>query len=892
MSVLSFFTAKGGCFLSNCLKNSYSIVGKGLHGIACIALRCPISDKLLGLFGASRCGRGSSVLFRLMILLGFAAAQMPLRAQAIVVNGYVKDAQTQQSISGATVVLHSGRFLAAAVVNDKGGYALTLPQVELIQPDVLKDSLWVEAQMLGYETQTRAVLPAKASLPKAPLNFVFLMQPKSFLMPEVNIKAYSTPAPKEWAGTYTNLNQAMLAERNLGQDMPVLLDQTPSVQVTSDAGNGVGYTGLRIRGTDATRINVTLNDVPVNDAESHQVYWVDLPDLASGTSAIQIQRGVGTSTNGTGAFGASINVQTAPFNPKPFCQTDNSFGSFNTRKHTLRFGTGALALKPDSIAQNNLYPYWGIEARLSNIVSDGYIDRAWAKLKAMQLMGVYALPKHQLRLLYIDGHEKTYQAWAGVPQEYLHTNPTFNPYTYSQQIDNYRQTHLQAQYTLDRLNGQTAAATLFYTKGKGYYEQFRPEQPLQQYGIEPDSLWLNPNMPITTGNLIPQLWLDNHFYGLTYSFKQQKNNGTINIGGSISRYNGLHFGQIIWAQYLQNDTIRTRFYEGKSQKTDANIYAKINYNLPKLPLSLFADLQYRRIQYTLKGTDENKGAYNFEPKYNFFNPKAGLSYRLDKHQNLYITYGIAHREPTRSNFIDNDTMPLPERLNNAEIGYRFENQRTAITLNAYLMQYNNQLIPTGNLNSVGAPIQQNIPKSYRAGIEISALTTIEKNWTCQANLTLSKNKIDRFVINTAVFDPDFTYLRDTALQYQNTDIAFAPQITAAATLTYTFPFRLKMAWITKYISRQYLDNTADKTRSIHPYWLNNLMCSYTIKQRVFKQLELSLLINNLFNTRYEANGWTYFLLFEQNQQPITTTNYNNYYPQARLNFLAGLRISL
>ncbi len=859
---------------------------KGSHPLAPLfpfGLNCKIAGAIFSL---------TFVCFSLFL---FAWPAQALQAQTAVVtlsiDGYVTDADTGNPLSGAVVQITAGSIVKNTLCDTKGYYAVSLSLSGNNSNG--KDSIYLPRQMLGYNAQQKTL--AANNTADSDLHLNFLMLPAALLMPTIDITAYSTPAPKEWAGTYTNLDKKALTARNLGQDMPILLDQTPSVQVASDAGNGVGYTALRVRGTDATRINVTLNDVPVNDAESHQVYWVDLPDLASGTGSLQIQRGVGTSTNGTGAFGASVNLQTAALNPLPFGQIDNSYGSFNTRKHTVRLGTGALYIQPSDHEKNTSVrsDYWGMEARLSEIASDGYIDRAASKLRALQLMAIYATPRSQCRLLYIDGHEKTYQAWAGVPQDSLAAHRTYNPYTYDQQIDNYRQTHAQLQYTRRLGSNWNAAATLFYTHGKGFYEQWRDNQTLSDYGLQPDSLQTTNNIPITTGNLIPRLWLDNNFYGLAAHVQRQHTQWGIVLGGAAGQYQGAHFGEVIWAQYLQNANIRQRFYEGSSQKTDANMYAKISYRPTKTRLSFFADLQYRLINYSFYGIDENKGPYDFDPTYRFFNPKTGLSYKINAQQNLYATFGIAHREPTRSNFIDNDSLPEPERLHNLELGYRYENNRRMIALNAYLMNYHNQLIPTGNLNSVGAPIQQNIEKSYRMGIEISTRFVWNDRLDWQANLTLSRNKINSFDLYTGVFAPDFNYLRDTVIQYRNTDIAFSPNIIAASTLTYNTPFDLRIALISKYIGRQYMDNTGEKQRSLSPYLVNNLQFTYHIKQRLFKQLELTLLVNNLFNVLYEANGWTYFLLFEQNPlQPINAVNYNNYYPQAGANYLAGLRMLL
>lgn len=792
----------------------------------------------------------------------------PLFAQnpSYILSGRLTDSETGLPLPGATVAIQ-GTYSGAAS-DGSGNYI-----IKGIKPG----NYQIQASFTGYQPQIQRVEVT------GNLSVNFILKPDNRLLDAVLVSALK--ANPNTATTYTNLNQTDISILNRGQDLPFLLQQTLSVVVTSDAGAGIGYTGMRIRGTDATRINITLNGIPVNDAESHSVFWVNMPDLASSLEDLQIQRGVGTSTNGAGAFGASVNLQSTKMQPSGYGQLQASAGSFNTQRYAVLFGTGLIDDK------------FTIDGRLSSITSDGYVDRASSNLKSFFVSGAYYGRKNSLKATVFWGHEKTYQAWGGVPQELLGSDRTYNVYTYDNQVDNYRQEHYQLHYSHRLSRNWRASVAAHYTKGAGYYEEFQPEQNLTDYGLENSSFFQQQitgqdtlYVPVTSTDLIRRKWLDNDFYGMVFSVNYEKNKVNTVIGGGANRYLGDHFGEVIWAQFAANGNIRHRYYENTGDKYDANLYWKTEYRFNS-KWGLFTDLQYRMIDYHIEGTDEDKGAVGIEPEYHFFNPKAGVTFEVAPHQNLYASFGLAHREPTRSNLIDNDQPPLAEQLRNVELGYRYTLRRFGLNVNYYLMHYKNQLVLTGNLNDVGYPIQQNVPVSYRTGFEVSGNLKAGSKIEIQANFTTGINKIEAFDQQTGVFDSDFNYLRDTLISYRHTDIAFSPDFTANASISYR-PFKqAAISLMNNFVGRQFLDNTSNPDRALDPYFFSNLLLTYRIQPRWMKAIECSLMINNLFNNLYESNGWTYFLLFEQ-ENTVAPQHYNHYYPQAGINFLAGLKLEL
>ncbi len=803
-----------------------------------------------------------------LVLLLLVLANKTLFAQATfyTLSGTVTETSTGAPLAGAAVAVQN-TYLGAAT-NANGQFA-----IERLKPG----NYTLTVQLLGYQPYTQNIALA------ANQRLTIELTPQDLLLQEALVRGIK--ASQNTATTYTNLSRAQIEPINLGQDMPFLLQQTPSVVVTSDAGAGIGYTGMRIRGTDATRINVTVNGIPINDAESHSVFWVNMPDFASSTHDIQIQRGVGTSTNGAGAFGASVNMQTSRLSATPYTELNTSVGSFNTQRYGLLFGTGLVNER------------FSLDGRLSSITSNGYVDRASANLQSFFLSGAYYGKQNSLKATVFWGKEITYQAWGGVPQELLKTQRTYNAYTYDNQVDDYQQRHYQLHYNHQLHPNWLLSAALHYTQGAGFYEEYQPEQLLSDYGLQNtgvfspqisgnnDTLWL----PVTTTNLIRRKWLDNDFYGAVYSLAYSRGKLNTTLGGGINRYNGLHFGEVIWAQYAANGNIRHPYYQNQGDKYDGNVYWKTEYSL-NARWSLFADLQYRHILYRISGNDEDRGEVDFNLTYRFFNPKAGVNYAFNANSRAFASVALAHREPTRSNIIDNNELPTAERLLNIETGYHYQLSRFALQANYYLMHYQNQLVLTGNLNDVGYPIQQNVPQSYRTGFELSAQVTPAPKWQIQANLTSSINKITEFTQLTGVFDPQFNYLRDTLITYRHTDISFSPNLIANGSVVYTPVKWASVSLLGNYVSRQFLDNTGTPERSLNPYFFTNLLfsCRWQPAKWV-KNIEASLLLNNVFNTLYESNGWTYFLLFEA-ENGIAPQHYNHYYPQAGINWLAGLKI--
>jgi iron complex outermembrane receptor protein len=666
----------------------------------------------------------------------------------------------------------------------------------------------------------------------------------------------------------TNISKSEIQKQNLGQDLPFLLSQTPSVIVNSDAGNGIGYTGIRIRGTDATRINVTLNGIPYNDAESQGTFFVDLPDFASSISSIQVQRGVGTSTNGAGAFGATLNFGTNEVNKKQYLELNNSFGSFNTWKNTIKAGTGLVG------------DHFTADLRVSRLVSDGYIDRASSNLKSLYFSTAYLSQKSDLRLNIFTGKEKTYQAWYGVSENDLTTNRTINyagmekPGTpYDNETDNYQQTHYQLFFTYRFTPLFDFNSAVFLTKGKGYYEEYRAAQAYADYGLT------SPAPGIDTTDLVRQLWLDNSFYGTIFSLQHHSDRSSIIFGGAITRYDGNHYGKVTWAEKgLINPK---NWYDLDANKNDLTLYGKWQQNLTN-HLQVFTDLQYRKAGYDINGFKDNPGLL-INKNYNFFNPKLGLSY----HSNdwlAYASYSVANKEPNRDDFEANiNELPRPEKLNDIEAGIENKTSRSSFGANLYYMKYKDQLILTGKINDVGAYTRTNIKDSYRLGLELQG-SVIASNWfKAAANVTLSRNKIRNF----DEFIDDYDNGGQKVNFYPETDIALSPSIIGSATLTLTPVHFLSIDLLSKYVGKQYLDNTKNEDRRLNAYFLQDARASYSFGYKWLKNVSLILQVNNLLNKKYEPNGYTFSYYYNNN---LSTENY--YFPMAGTNWMAGLNIKL
>ncbi|NMM46824.1 TonB-dependent receptor [Marinigracilibium pacificum] len=666
--------------------------------------------------------------------------------------------------------------------------------------------------------------------------------------------------------TFQNISKKELNELNLGQDLPFLLNLTPSSVSTSDAGAGVGYTGIRIRGSDATRINVTINGIPINDSESHGTFWVNMPDLASSVESIQIQRGVGTSTNGSGAFGASVNIETNNLKESAYAEASFSGGSFNTYKTTLMFGSGLLN------------DHFIVEGRLSKITSDGYVDRARSDLKSLNIAAAYTSKDHLLKFILLSGRERTYQAWYGVSAEDINTfGRTHNwaGYYYNQlgeegyydnQVDNYGQDHYQLLYTFSGHPNWKINTALHYTKGEGYYEEYHGSQPFSDYYLDPivfqDTI-------ITETDLIRRKWLDNDFYGATFSAEFNPNAPfQLTFGGAINRYDGDHFGEIVWARFTSQTEQDYEWYRNTSVKDDYNFYIKGLYDFGDR-FSVFGDLQLRMIDYKLEGifdgSQENRSlAYNF----NFLNPKLGFNYAVSSELSLYASYAMGRREPVRSDFVDApaEEEPQPEKLNDFELGLKTQGYKFAAEINGYFMYYVNQLVLTGAVNDVGGYIRQNAGESYRTGIEISGIYKFSPKFNLEGNLSLSRNRIEEF--NTVGTNGLETY--------EDTQIAFSPNTIAALTFNYSPAKNLSFNLMNKYVGSQYLDNTQRDASKLDDYLVNDLKVGYNLDvKKGIKSISFDLLVNNIFDQEYINNGYMW-------------GDIPYYYPQAGRNFLAGM----
>ncbi len=669
----------------------------------------------------------------------------------------------------------------------------------------------------------------------------------------------------------TTLSLEDIRKNNAGQDLPFLLNQTPSVIINSDAGNGIGYTGIRIRGTDASRINVTINGIPYNDAESQGTFFVDLPDIASSAGSIQIQRGVGTSSNGAGSFGGTINLSTNDIITKGSLEFNNSVGSYHSFKNTLLLNSGLLA------------KHFTIDARFSNIRSDGYIERAASRLRSFYISTAYIDSKNSLRLNVFSGKEKTYQAWNGIDEQTLKYNRRYNSAgtektgePYDNETDNYTQTHYQLFYNhkFSRyLKGNIAA---FLTKGKGYYEQYKAGASLSNYGLPGYHDGTN---IITETDLVRRLWLDNNFYGTVFSLQYQKNNTSIISGGGWNNYDGKHFGEIVWAKVQAAVPHDHRWYNLTAYKTDVSGYAKWTQKIAS-NWQTFVDMQVRHIDYKINGFRDNP-ALKIKNNYIFFNPKAGITFSK-KNTQAYFSYAHAGKEPNRDDFEAGlSTAPEAEQLHDFEAGLEQKNKNYSWGINLYYMLYKNQLVLTGKINDVGAYTRTNIPNSYRAGIELQGTYKANQWLSVNGNVSLSDNKIKNF---TEYID-DYDNGGQRTNFYKKTTIAFSPAVVAGASINIIPLKNAEINIIGKYVGRQYLDNTSQRSRSLHDYYVQDVKMSYEIKSRNINSIQFFVQANNIFAQQYEPNGYTFSYIYGGS---LTTENY--YLPMATLNFMAGLNV--
>jgi iron complex outermembrane receptor protein len=814
-----------------------------------------------------------------LLIIAVTVLLLPIVTRAqFIISGRISEKTGHAPLSGATIKINNNR---STVSDATGNYQLS---------NLKAGQYTLVISFVGYQPIERPVnLTANETLN-------FELSPASFLADEVIVRA--TRATEKSATTYKNISKKEIEENNFGQDLPFILNNTPGVVVTSDAGAGVGYTGIRIRGSDASRINVTVNGIPYNDSESQGTFWVNMPDFASSVDNIQIQRGVGTSTNGAGAFGGSVNIQTTSSSDKPSAELNTSFGSFNTLKNTLKIGTGLIDNK------------WSFDGRLSRIQSDGFIDRAASELKSYFLSGAYHGKNDLLRINVFSGSEKTYQAWNGVPESRLNgdvpgmqayiarnylsdadaanllnsNSRTYNSFTYRDQTDNYWQNHYQAIYAKKFSDQFSFNGALHYTDGKGYFEEFKNADRFSKYGMA--DIVQNGTV-IDTTDLVRRRWLDNDFYGVTYAFNYQpKSNLTFTLGGAYNEYRGKHYGQVIWAQYASNLNNLDHYFDGKGNKDDFNIFGKVNYSLTE-SLSLFADLQYRNVNYDITGRDKNLKDLDFHNKYNFFNPKLGTTYFINSESNVYASFSVANKEPNRDDFTNIRTglLPKSERLNNVEAGYRIKTGGFSGGLNVYGMFYKDQLIFTGEINEFADAYRQNVDKSYRAGVELDASYQINKYFGINANAAFSRNKIKNYIDYVSEYDDNGDVSNVVQTTYADPDISFSPAAVLFGELVYKPLPGFAVALQSKYVSKQYMDNTQNEGRKLNAYWVNNARLGYDFSFIGIKNINAGLLVNNILNRKYESNGYTYSSIYQG-----TTTTENFYFPQAGTNFLVSLNL--
>ncbi len=785
-------------------------------------------------------------------------------------NGIVAD-KNNHPLKGATITIAAKNFKSKTQTGAEGQFSFLHLNLNSIYT--------VSVEFIGFERFDTTIQLQQNIL----LNIV-LKESSAYLEP---LEITSVRAADKAPFTKTNITKNDIAKVNLGEDLPFILNQTPSVTTTTDAGNGVGYTGIHIRGTDATRINVTLNGIPFNDAESLATYFVDLPDFVSSANSIQIQRGVGTSTNGSGAFGATINISTNEINKKAYAESDNSFGSFNTWKNTIKMGTGLLG------------NHFTIDARLSRIVSDGYIDRAFSRLKSFYTSAAYISNKNSLRLNIFSGKEKTYQAWYGIPFDSLQTNRRYNPAgtekpgsPYNNETDNYWQTHYQLFFDHDFNSRWKFNTAVFLVRGKGYYEEYKGVAAETAAGDNSQTSFAYYGLPnviyngdtITNTDVIRQLWLDNYFYGQIFSLQYKTAKDELTVGGSWSRYDGKHYGKLVWSQTkIANEGYE--YYNYPATKTDENIYAKWMHNFNNR-LSSFVDMQYRYVLHDMKGFEDNPTLF-IKRDFSFFNPKAGVDYNFNG-WNAYFSYAMAHKEPNRDDF-----EASPQQQPNAEILHDFEaaierkNKNYNFSATLYYMLYKDQLVLTGKINDVGEYTRTNVPNSFRAGAELQAGAVFAPWLNINGNITFSANKIKSFTEYLDEYDADGNYIGQQSVDHKNTDISFSPDVIAAATATFIPLKNMQLNFVSKYVGKQYLDNTQNNNRMLPSYFTENIRLNYSLYKILFKQIDLIVEVNNIFNKLYEPNANTYPYMADG-----SVVNDNYYYPAAGTNFMVGLNVKL
>ncbi len=714
----------------------------------------------------------------------------------------------------------------------------------------------------------------------------FTLIPESIMGEEVIVS--STRASSQMPIAYTTINAEELDKQKSGFDIPYLLQMVPSVVAVSEGGTGVGNSSFRIRGTDASRINVTVNGVPLNDPESQAVFWVNMPDFASSVDNIQVQRGVGTSTQGAGAFGATVNFQTSTLTPEPFANAEVLAGSFNTLKTSFKAGTGLI---------NNSFSF---ESRYSKVKSDGYIDRGWSDHESIFLTGAWHTEKSLLRFNLIHGVQHTGITWEGTPSDMLEENRQYNPagymgknedgvrQFYPNESDNYTQNHYHLIYSHQLSQSLSLNLAGFLITGEGYYEQYKRGRKLKEYGIDPFTI---DGETIKKVDMIREKCLDNDFYGATFSLNYKKSALVTTLGGGWNQYNNNHFGNVLWTSTNVGIPNHYEWYRNTGDKQDFNIFLKSTYQIIE-NLSLFGDVQYRGISYNLGGFDDDLQSIEQAHRWDFFNPKAGVFFTFAQGHEAFFSVATAQREPSRADlkdglkFEENNT-PKREQLIDYELGYNLKSQSFSLGANLFYMDYKDQLVLTGELSESGYPLMTNVDKSYRMGIEIMT-GLIFTNWLrWDANVTISENKIVNFVEYVELYDADWSYVGQNAYELGNTDISFSPPIVASSQIRVEPIKNLGLTLVSKYVGTQYIDNTSNKTRMLDAYFVNNLKVDYKLKIKGTKAISLQLFVNNIFDADYIANGWVWRAEFNDGSPEARE---DGFFPQAGINFMGRLAV--
>ncbi len=713
-----------------------------------------------------------------------------------------------------------------------------------------------------------------------------------------DVEVLATRANSNTPVAFTNVSKKQIEAVNHGVDMPQLLQFTPGVLTTSDAGAGVGYTSMRVRGTDATRINVTMNDIPINDSESHSVFWVNTPDLASSLRDIQIQRGAGTSTNGSGAFGASVNMRSQAPSLIPYAEVSGSYGSYNTNKETIKLGTGRIG------------DHWVIDARLSHISSDGYRDRATSTMFSYFAQVGYYSDNTSLKFISFGGKEDTYHAWDGISRKKLDSDRKYNPNGeikhddvvtgfYDDQKDIYKQFHYQLLFDHIFNNNWKINAALHYTDGYGYYQEYKNQRTLTEYALEP---FMVDGNKVKKSSLVRKKILDSGFGGGVFSVHYTGERFASVLGGGFNKYSNNHHGQVLWVEnYIGVLDPNHEYYRNKGKKTEFNIYWKNNYNIWR-GLSAYLDLQFRHINYTIKGLNdkwdwtaspEHMQILDVDEKFNFFNPKVGLNWQVDRKNRVYASFAVAQKEPTRNNYNDGPLTvhPKAEKLLDWEAGYEFKNSRFSAGVNLYYMKYKDQLVLNGKLNEIGELMAENVPDSYRCGIELMAGAQLTSWMRWDVNATFSRNIIKNYVGYVSDYDDQWNDMwTQTTIEKGNTTIAFSPKAVVNSVLAFNYKgFEAQLQ--SQYVSRQYLDNFESKEDSLDPYFISNLGLSYSFKLPHVKKITAGVTIYNLFNKMYENNGYSQTAAVykdgDKSNQPTLASD-PRFYPMAGTNVLAHL----